>query len=246
MCELLVAAFETPRPFRDLAPVAAGLEELGVAGFGWGVAWLDESEGSGAVRAVKGLGRFREEGRRKSALLTQESRRFIVHLRRPSQLSTIQIEDTQPFLDGDRSAWCHNGYLARAEELRPQFDARLHGRADSEVGWQFFLDRRAEGDDPLEALRAVDDAFGGRVNLAYLGADADLSVFSRNDTNRFWRFFLDDGQMAATDLHSADSSLFDFVVPRASDRELLVPGSAVRLAGPGAPDREPAQGTQAA
>lgn len=243
MCELLVAAFETPRPFRALAPIAAGLEELGVAGFGWGVAWLDEP--AGTVRAVKGLGRFREEGR-ETSLPTQESRRFVVHLRRPSQLSTIQMADTQPFLDGDRSAWCHNGYLARAEELRPQFAPRLHGRADSEVGWQFFLDRMAEGSSPLEALRAVDDAFGGKVNLAYLGHDGDLSIFSRNDTNRFWRFSLDGGEMAATDLHSADSSLFDFVVPRATDRELLVPGRAMRLAGPGAPDREPAEGSRAA
>jgi predicted glutamine amidotransferase len=244
VCELLVAAFETPRPFRALAPVAAGLEELGVAGFGWGVAWLDEPVGE--VRALKGLGQFREEGRRKTALLTQESRRFVVHLRRPSQLSTVQMADTQPFLDGTRSAWSHNGFLARAEELRPTFAGRLEGRADSEVGWQYFLDRRSEGVDVLDALRAVDDTFGGNVNLAYLGDDGELSLFSRNQTNRFWRFTLDEGEMAATDLHSSDSSLFDFVVPRASNRELLAPGTAVRLAGPAAPDREPAHGTQAA
>jgi predicted glutamine amidotransferase len=244
VCELLVAAFETARPFRDVAPLAAGLEELGVAGFGWGVAWLDEP--AGAVRAVKGLGRFRDEGRRKVALLTQTSRRFLVHLRRPSQLSTIQMPDTQPFLDGDRSAWCHNGFLARSEEMRPQFAGRLRGRADSEVGWQYFLDRTAEGIDALDALRGVDDAFGGKVNLAYLGRDGDLSIYSRNDTNRFWRFSLDGGEMAATDLHSADSSVFDLVMPRATDRAVIVPGSAVRLAGPRTPDTEPAQGTHAA
>lgn len=244
MCELLVAAFEAPKPFRALAPVAAGLEEFGVAGFGWGVAWLDES--AGEVHAVKGLGRFREERQCNATLLTQESRRFVVHLRRPSQLTTVQMADTQPFLDEGRSAWCHNGFLARAEELRPQFTGRLQGRADSEVGWQFFLDRMAMGTTSLDGLRAVDDEFGGKVNLAYLGQDGELSIFTRNDTNRFWRFSLDEGEMAATDLHSSDSSLFDFVVPRATDRELLVPGSAVRLAGPSAPDREPAHGTRAA
>jgi predicted glutamine amidotransferase len=244
VCELLVATFETPRAFHDLAPVAAGLEELGVAGFGWGVAWLDEP--AGAVRAVKGLGRFREEAMRKDSLLASESSRFIVHLRRPSQLSTIQMADTQPFLDGEKSAWCHNGFLARAEELRGQYTGRLFGRADSEVGWQFFLDRVAEGAEPLDALRAVDDAFGGNVNLAYLGADGELAIFTRNATNRFWRFSLDGGEMAATDLHSSDSSVFDFVMPRATDRELLEAGSAVRLAGPLVPEGEPARGTRAA
>lgn len=244
MCELLVAAFETPRPFRVLSPIATGLEELGVAGFGWGVAWLDEP--AGAVRSTKGLGRFREEGQRMATLLTTASRRFLVHLRRPSQLSTIQLADTQPFLDGERSAWCHNGFLERAEEFRARYAGRLHGRADSEVGWQYFLDRVAQGAAPVEALRAVDEEFGGKVNLAYLGSDGELSIYSRNDTNRFWRFSLEGGEMAATDLHSSDSSVFDFVMPRATDRELLEPGSALRLAGPDAPDREPAAGSQAA
>lgn len=244
MCELLVAAFETPQPFRTLAPVASSLEELGVAGFGWGAAWLDEEAGS--VRGVKGLGRFREEGRRKSALLTATSRRFVVHLRRPSQLSTIQYPDTQPFLDGDRSAWCHNGFFEKAEEFRPRFADRLQGRADSEVGWLLFLDLVAGGARPIDALRTVDETLGGNVNLAYLGGDGELSIFSRSTTNYFWRFSLDGGEMAATGIHSADSSLFDFVVPRASDRELLVPGTAVQLAGPVTPDREPAEGTQAA
>lgn len=244
MCELLVAAFKTPRRFRALAPLAASLEELGVAGFGWGVAWLDES--ACAVRAVKGLGRFRDEGQREASLLTAESRRFVVHLRRPSQLSTVQMEDTQPFLDGEESAWCHNGFLARAEELRARYAGRLHGRADSEVGWQYFRDRLAEGAAALDALRAVDDEFGGKVNLAYLGRDGELAIYSRNDTNRFWRFALDGGEMAATDLHSADSSVFDYVLPRATDRKLLEPGSAVRLAGPLSPDREPARGNRAA
>lgn len=244
MCELLVAAFDTPQPFRSLAPVASSLEELGVAGFGWGAAWLDEE--AGAVRAVKGLGRFREEGRRKAVLLTATSRRFVVHLRRPSQLSTIQYPDTQPFCDGEKSAFCHNGFFDRSEELRPNFEGRLQGRADSEVGWQFFLDRITAGDRPVDALEAVDDALGGNVNLAYLGNDGELSVFSRNATNCFWRFNLDGGEMAATGIHSADSSLFDFVVPRATDRELLAPGTAVRLAGPLTPSGEPAEGTQAA
>jgi hypothetical protein len=218
---MLVAAYDEARPFGDLVSVVSGLEQFGLAGFGWGVAWLDED--AGAVRGVRGLGRYRDEGLRCDSLLARTSRRFLVHLRRPSQLSTVQMADTQPFFDGDRSAWCHNGYLERANQLRGRFEGRLHGRADSEVGWQFFLDRVAEG---------VDEEFGGKVNLAYLTADGELSIYSRNETNRMWQFRLDGGDIAATDLHSDDSSLFDLVVPRATDRRRVAPGSALRIAGP--------------
>ncbi len=236
MCELLVAAFEAARPFAELAPVAAGLEELGVAGFGWGVAWLDER--TGVVRGVKGLGRFRDEGHHDAALIAATSRRFVVHLRRPSRLSTVQMADTQPFVDAASGAWCHNGFLARAEELRPQFACRLRGCADSEVGWQYFCDRMSGGADPLDALRAVDEAFGGKMNLAYLGIDGDLCIYSRNSANRFWRFFLDGAEMAATGLHSDDDSLFVRLAPAASDRALLAPGTALRMA----PASRPAAG----
>jgi predicted glutamine amidotransferase len=243
VCELLVATFETPRPFRVLAPIASCLEELGVAGFGWGVAWLDDQ--AREVRAMKGVGRFREEGRRRAALPTTTSRRFVVHLRRPARLSTTQLADTQPFVDEGRSAWCHDGLFARAEELRPAFVDRLRGQADSEVGWQYFLDRSAEGADAVDALRSVDDALAGRVNLAYLGRDGEMAIYSRNDANRFWRFSLDGGRMAATGLYSSDNSLFDFVVPRATDRELVPPGRAMRMAAPDVPVEKPRRSTRA-
>ena len=136
MCELLVATFEEPRPFADVAPIASGLEQLGVAGFGWGVAWLEEAGSARGVRVVRGLGRYADEGHRNFTLMEQVSRRFMVHLRRPSQLSTVQMADTQPFLDGDRSAWCHNGYLDRADALRGRYGDRLLGRADSGTGVQ--------------------------------------------------------------------------------------------------------------
>lgn len=237
MCELLAAAFDEPRPFGDLSTVVAGLEQLGLGGFGWGVAWLDEEKA--AVHGIRGLGRYQDEGQRKDSLLIRTSRRFLVHLRRPSRLSTVQMADTQPFFDGDRSAWCHNGYLDRADDLRDRYAGRLQGRADSEVGWQFFLDRLAAGDAPLDGLRAVDETFGGKVNLLYLAADGALCAYSRNATNRMWQFRLDGAEMAATDLHSDDSSLFDLVVPRATDRVLVPPGTALRIAGPVAGDAAP-------
>lgn len=228
MCELLVAAFDEPRPFRTIAPLVFRLEQLGLGGFGWGVAWLEDSRA--AVGGVRGLGRYGDEGHGDVTLLERRSARFVVHLRRPSKLSTVQMADTQPFFEGDESAWCHNGFLERAEEMRPRFAGCLAGRADSEVGWQFFLEKRDEGLDAVEALRAVDAAFGGKVNLVYLDARGEVSVYSRHEANRMWRFSLEGGEFAATDLHSDDSSLFDLVVPAASNRRRLEPGSAERVA----------------
>lgn len=237
MCELLVAAFDVPRPFHLLAPIVVRLEQLGLGGFGWGVAWLDDD--AAEVQAARGLHRFADEAREVPLLATRSSRRFVVHLRRPSRLSTIQLADTQPFLDDNRSAWCHNGFLDRAEELRHGFGDRLNGQADSEVGWQFFLDRRAAGLDARSALRSVDDTFGGRVNLAYLGADGELSVYARNETNRMWRYVVDGGVVVSTSLHSDDSSVFDLVVPRASARQRLELGTVLRVAEPSRPTADP-------
>jgi predicted glutamine amidotransferase len=230
VCELLVAAFDVPRPFHQLAPIVTRLEQLGLGGFGWGVAWLDD--GAGEVRGAHGLHRFADEAREAPGLATRISRRFMVHLRRPSKLSTIQMADTQPFVARQRGAWCHNGFLERAEAARQAFGQRLHGQADSEVGWQFFLDRLAAGLDPRSALRSVDEAFGGRVNLAFLGVDGELSVYARNETNRMWRYTLDGGTAVSTSLHSDDTSLFDLVVPQAGERERLELGSAVRIGAP--------------
>lgn len=227
MCEMLAASFREARPFAELAGIAAGLEEYGLGSFGWGVAWLDEDAG---VAGIRGLGRFRDEGEHNEALLAISSRRFLVHLRRPSQLSTIQMADTQPFFEGSDSAWCHNGFLERAEELRPAYARLLEGRADSEVGWRYFLERRDAGADAVEALAAVDDAFGGKVNLGYLGADGELALYSQNATNRMWRFALGDASLATTDLHSDDRSVFDLVIPQATDPERIAQGTGFLLA----------------
>ena len=233
MCEVLVAAYEVPRPFHQLAPSVVRLEQFGLGGFGWGVAWLDDA--SGEVRAVRGLHRFADEGREAAELATLESRRFLVHLRRPSRLSTIQMADTQPFLDGTASAWCHNGFFTRAEQLRPGLGDRLGGQADSEVGWRSFLDHMKAGRDARSAFQAVAAALGGRANLAFLGAPGELSVYAGNEANRMWRYTLDGGTVVSTGLHSDDASLFDLVATRAVDRERLELGTSLCVAEPPVP-----------
>jgi hypothetical protein len=229
MCEVLAAAFDRPRPFADLAGDTSRLERLGLGGFGWGVAWCAPG---GTVELARGTGRFAEEGAADPALAAVESARFLIHLRRPSRLSTIQLADTQPFVWAGRHAFCHNGFLERAEQLRPEFAGELHGRADSEVGWAFFRRRLAGGATPGEALREVDEAFGGEVNLGYLGADGTLAMYSRHSENRLWTFALAGGRFAATGLHSDDESLFDLVFPAGTERRRIDPGGCLQLAGP--------------
>jgi predicted glutamine amidotransferase len=226
MCEMLAASFPEARPFAELAGIVAGLEEYGLGSFGWGVAWLED----GAVRGIRGLGRFRDEGIADENLLTTRSRRFLVHLRRPSRLSTIQMADTQPFFEGTESAWCHNGFLDRAAELRHEFEGELRGQADSEVGWRFFLARLAEGLDACSALRNVGETFGGKANLGFLSASGELALYSQNASNRMWRFSIDEADFATTDLHSDDNSVFDLVVPKARARQRVEPGTAFLLA----------------
>lgn len=225
MCEILVVAWPDARPFGEIAEATTQLEGLGLGGFGWGVAWL----AGGELRRVRGLGRFADEAADSPELAAAASDRFLVHLRRPSRLSTVAMADTQPFLVPDQHAWCHNGYLKRADELRDRWAGRLEGRADSEVGWLHFRDRLAAGDTAEAALRSVDETFGGHVNLAYLGIEGTLAVYSHNESNHFWRFRLGDGQVASTALHSDDESLFALVFPQATERETIPAGTGVLL-----------------
>ncbi len=231
MCEFLAAAFPEPEPFATLAPVAARLERLGIAGFGWGVAWLEEDAGDPAVRVVKGLGRFEEEAGEALAGGCS-SRRFLVHLRRPSRLSTIQWADTQPFSAGTEHAWCHNGLLQRAEELRSRWEDQLAGRADSEVGWAFFKEQLAAGVPAAEALRQVDQTFGGNVNLGYLDAGGSLLVYTHSTTNPMWSFGWRGASLAVTSLHSDDRSVFDLVFKEASGARPLAAGTGVEVGAP--------------
>lgn len=222
---MLLAAWEKPTSYARLDRWVGDLERYGLGSFGWGVAWVVD----GSVQVERGLGRYVDEAPWRERLQAAVSDRFLVHLRRPSKLSTIAPADTQPFLTGDRYAFCHNGFLEQAEQYRAHYADRLSGSADSEVGWQFFDDQLADGAAATDALRAVDDKFGGQVNLGYLAADGTLALYTRNDTNAMWRFTLDGGQLATTALHSSDASVFEFVYRGTSGRGLIPEGTALRI-----------------
>jgi Glutamine amidotransferase domain len=130
------------------------------------------------------------DGRERLAGVTSD--RFLVHLRRPSRLSTVQLADTQPFVAEDGSfAFCHNGMLDRHEEHRQRLGSSLAGKADSEVGFRMTQEALAAGATPTEALADAYGQLGGRANLGYLGADGELAVFAVNATNRLWSFGVD-------------------------------------------------------
>src|SRR5690242_7353186 len=113
VCEVLAVAWREPERFDRVLPWAAELERLGVAGFGWGVAWLEDD---GTVHGYRRPTNLRDDSEGRARLAGVSSNRFLVHLRRPSRLSTVQVADTQPFLADDRRfAFCHNGMLERHE-----------------------------------------------------------------------------------------------------------------------------------
>ena len=228
MCELLAVAWPRPEPLGRIFPWAVELERLGIAGFGWGVAWLD----GGRVKGYRNAGRLADDRDGRDRLANVHSRYALVHLRRPSKLSTIEIEDTQPFVSDDGSfGFCHNGMFEHHHELRPRFVERLCGRADSEVGYCLFESLLSEGHRPSAALSDVHRQLCGLANLAYRGQDGQLLLYGGHPDNTLWSFRVDEAEMASTGLHSADLSVFDLIFPAAVDRR-PVGGTVVHLGHP--------------
>src|SRR5687767_10509799 len=147
--------------------LAAKLEHWGLAGFGWGVAWYSEQKGPRAYKSPLAL---RDDDQR-SVLAGEATPVALVHLRRPSKLSTTTYEDTQPFVqESPWLAFAHNGTFApRWERLRERYakEGKVSGFADSEVGFYRFLERAEKA--PVEvALKGTHAELGGTANLAVL------------------------------------------------------------------------------
>jgi len=230
MCELLAVAWERPEPFGRILPWARGLERVGIAGYGWGVAWLEGEPGTAAaaVRGYRHPTSLDQDQEGAAALSEVTSTRFLVHLRRPNKLSTVQLADSQPFVDAAEEggpgtfALCHNGLLERRGEIRPAYEHRLKGRADSEVGFVVLADLLAEGVPAEEALPEVHRRFGGKANFGFLSRDGALLAYGGHPANAFWRFGLDGAEVAATQVHSDDLSVFDLLFDRAERRRQVL------------------------
>ncbi|HEV8697905.1 MAG TPA: hypothetical protein VGQ89_09445 [Candidatus Limnocylindrales bacterium] len=228
MCEQYVARAAEPFRIDDLWPFTERLERFGLAGFGWGAAWLSHD---GRICSHRDLRAFRDDGDGAARVGAQETTAMLVHLRRPSRLSTLQLPDTQPFDDpAGRYSFSHNGDFRDWRPLRARYrdDGRIHGRADTEVGARW-LEDAWEGGNGAALLPAMHERFSGQANLALLTADGTPHHYAGNTENPVFTFRLGGIGLASTGIYSLDRSLFRFVATSASDRHLLPLGSTATL-----------------
>jgi hypothetical protein len=175
MCEQLVARSADPFRLDALWPLAERMERYGLAGFGWGATWLVPG---GKLEAHRDTRAFRDDPER-DRVGAVETTSVLVHLRRPSKLSTIQLPDAQPFLDpAGRFAFSHNGELDAYRELRERLRlaGRILGRADSEVGERWLEDAWTDGTDAAALLTRLHAELGGVANLAVLPPTARPTI----------------------------------------------------------------------
>jgi hypothetical protein len=228
MCELLAVRADEPFELAVLWGLAEGLERYGLAGYGWGVAWV---RSDGALERYRATSAFRDDERREEIGRT-ETTSALVHLRRPSRFSWLGMADTQPFLDGaGRFAFAHNGELARHRRLRAGYReaGRIHGKADSEVGMRWLEDAWAPGGPAGDRLLALQDALGGTANLAVLEPGGAVTLHAGNAENPVFGFRLGDLRVLATGIYSLDRSLFRLVAPGARERRLVARGCSATL-----------------
>jgi hypothetical protein len=220
MCEHFVARAAEPFRLDELWDFAERLERFGIAGFGWGAAWIG---GDGRIASHRDVRAFRDDPAR-DAVGSHETTSALVHLRRPSKLSTIGPADTQPFDDpAGRYSFSHNGdlLLHRGWRARYRAQGRIEGRADTEVGARWLEDEWRAGESVPHLLGALHDTFGGQANLAVLTADGAAHHYAGNRENPVFTFRLGRIGVAGTAIYSLDRSVFRFVAPGATDRRIV-------------------------
>jgi hypothetical protein len=234
MCEQFIARAAEPFRLDELWEFSERLERFGIAGFGWGAAWI---EGDGRLASHRDVRAFRDDPAREG-VGAHETTSALVHLRRPSRLSTIGPHDTQPFDDpAGRYSFSHNGDLLLHRDWRARYRAqgRIRGRADTEVGARWLEDEWRDGESVPHLLGALHDTFGGQANLAVLTADGAAHHYAGNRENPVFTFRLGRIGVAATALYSLDRSVFRFVAPGASDRRIVPIRTTATLARDGRP-----------
>jgi Glutamine amidotransferase domain len=234
MCEQFIARAAEPFRLDELWPFTGRLERFGIAGFGWGAAWIGANDRLASHRDLRA---FRDDPERE-AIGAVETTAVIVHLRRPSKLSTLTVPDAQPFDDpAGRYTFSHNGDLRdyRADRTRYRAEGRIHGRADTEVGARWLEDAWRPDEPVAHLLAALHDRFGGQANLAVLVADGTPHHYAGNSENPVFTFRLGSIGVASTGIYSLDRSLFRYVAPSATERRLVRARSTVALDRGGGP-----------
>ena len=189
MCEHYIARSASPFRLDELWEFTERLEKFGLAGYGWGAAWADDA---GTLQSYRDVLAFRDDPRRTTVGRT-ETTSVLVHLRRPSRLSTLGLADTQPFDDpSGRYSFSHNGDLLNYRSFRARYrsEGRLHGRADTEVGARWLEDEWHEGEPVPHRLAALHDTFGGPANLAVVTAGGGAHHYAGNRENPVFSFRL--------------------------------------------------------
>jgi len=228
MCEHYVARASEPFRLDELWSFTDRLERYGIAGFGWGAAWLTAE---GRLASYRDLRAFRDDPGRE-ALGATETIAALVHLRRPSKLSTLGMADTQPFDDpAGRFSFSHNGDLRKIQTWRARYrrEGRIHGRADTEVGARWLEDAWPATPDPGRLLTTLHQTFGGQANLSVLTADGSACAYAGNTENPVFSFRLGRIGIASTGIYSIDRSVFRFVAPGAKQRRLVRIGATAVL-----------------
>jgi hypothetical protein len=220
MCEHFIARSAEPFRLDELWPFTERLERFGLAGFGWGAAWIDGGGGLGSYRDIRA---FRDDpGRERVGRV--ETTSALIHLRRPSRLSTLTLPDTQPFDDpAGRFSFSHNGDLTDYRSLRTTYrqQGRIHGRADTEVGARWLEDAWQPDEPAAHLLAALHDRFGGQANLAVLVPTGDAHHYAGNTENPVFSFRLGRIGVVSTGLYSLDRSLFRYAATGATERRLV-------------------------
>ena len=212
MCELLAVRSDEPFELADVWSLAEGLERYGLAGFGWGAAWIRPDGRSPPPRRRA----FRDDPRRDEVGRT-ETTAALVHLRRPSRFSTLGMADTQPFLDpAGRFGFTHNGDLAHHRRFRAALPGR---RPDPRQGRHRGRDtlaggRLARGAPPAICSRPSTKRWAaGEPRRPEPGGRARSTPATRE--NPVFTFRLGRMRLLATGIYSLDRSLFRLVAPGA-------------------------------
>jgi hypothetical protein len=233
MCEHFVARAAEPFRIDELWPFTERLERYGLAGFGWGAAWLGAD---GQLDSHRTICAFHDDPAGADRVGAQETTAVLVHLRRPSRLSTLDLPDAQPFDDpAGRFSFSHNGDLRDWRSARPTYagQGRIQGRADTEVGARWLEDEWRDDRSPADLLTALHGRFGGQANLAVLPRNGEPYHYAGNTENPVFAFRLGRIGIVATGIYSLDRSLFRFVAPGATARRLVRIGTTCALDGNG-------------
>jgi len=226
VCEIVIVGSDSPVPFTRLESWVLTAEKHGIAGWGWGIAYLTDD---GDVDVQRCVGKLGENEEMLNHYRSIESKRWLFHFRRPLRLPNV-LEDLQPFYSEKLNfAYAHNGDFEKADEYRHEFPGLLNGKVDSEVGFRMTEKMLSEGLSLGQACLHTLDTLGGGANVALLYNDGSVWIDGNARFNKLWRFKVDELECASTSLIFSDESFFDLVYEGLPTDRALVRGEVALL-----------------